>query len=399
MSKIFISYSRIDRNFVDDFVPLLREVYGKNDVWVDDELHGGQVWWDEILRQIANCDVFIYLLSNESLESSYCQAEYQEALRLNKLILPVQIRSRTRIPPELSKVQFVDLSSGVKDSRGMTHLYASIGQLVANAPTQPITPRSPTPIPVPDITLTIKHPPPNRLSPGLLVGSIVMLVLIVAIALIVTSQNPPITSTTPATTQAALNPTDSPETAAPTNTLSETEVESTVQSEMFSIQTEAAQTIAAQETATFAMQTAFAQQTVYAVATADANATATATLWTLTPTPDARQTAEFRLSETRAAEIEQATAAAIASATQYALDQTATVNALIRLAESSVQHNADWRLYSQTFNGIQMMLVPAGCFDMGSNDGNIDEKPVEEFCFDAPFWIDRTEVTQADSPV
>lgn len=41
-----------------------------------------------------------------------------------------------------------------------------------------------------------------------------------------------------------------------------------------------------------------------------------------------------------------------------------------------------------------MVLVPAGCFDMGSIT-NDDEKPVHEQCFNTPFWIDKTEVTQA----
>jgi len=59
MPRIFISYSRVDRSLVDDLVPLLREVYGLENVWFDENLHGGQVWWEEILRQIAACDIFI----------------------------------------------------------------------------------------------------------------------------------------------------------------------------------------------------------------------------------------------------------------------------------------------------------------------------------------------------
>ncbi len=47
------------------------------------------------------------------------------------------------------------------------------------------------------------------------------------------------------------------------------------------------------------------------------------------------------------------------------------------------------------FKGVPMVLVPAGCFTMGSEDGDSDERPAHEQCFDAPFWIDRTEVTQA----
>ena len=42
-----------------------------------------------------------------------------------------------------------------------------------------------------------------------------------------------------------------------------------------------------------------------------------------------------------------------------------------------------------------MVLVPVGCFMMGSSDGKADEAPVHEVCFDAPFWIDVYEVTNA----
>lgn len=65
----------------------------------------------------------------------------------------------------------------------------------------------------------------------------------------------------------------------------------------------------------------------------------------------------------------------------------------LQLAVQGVEVNADWKPYSQEFNGVEMVLIPVGCFDMGSNDGEDDEKPVDEFCFDQPFWIDRTEVT------
>lgn len=55
-----------------------------------------------------------------------------------------------------------------------------------------------------------------------------------------------------------------------------------------------------------------------------------------------------------------------------------------------------WTPVEHDFDGVTMVLVPAGCFMMGSDSGYDDEKPVHEQCFDAPFWIDKTEVTQAD---
>ncbi|MCA9906127.1 MAG: formylglycine-generating enzyme family protein, partial [Anaerolineae bacterium] len=64
--------------------------------------------------------------------------------------------------------------------------------------------------------------------------------------------------------------------------------------------------------------------------------------------------------------------------------------------------NLDWQAFypdgfQHTFDdGVPMVLVPAGRFMMGSNDGDSDERPVHEQLIDEPFWIDLTEVTQAD---
>jgi serine/threonine protein kinase len=55
--------------------------------------------------------------------------------------------------------------------------------------------------------------------------------------------------------------------------------------------------------------------------------------------------------------------------------------------------NSDWIPQSQSFNGVAMMLVPVGCFVMGSDTGSDNERPVHEQCFSQPFWIDYTEVT------
>lgn len=60
-----------------------------------------------------------------------------------------------------------------------------------------------------------------------------------------------------------------------------------------------------------------------------------------------------------------------------------------------VTNNTDWTPIEQDFDGVLMMLVPAGCFMMGNDDGAEHEQPSHEQCFDAPFWIDKYEVTQA----
>jgi formylglycine-generating enzyme required for sulfatase activity len=62
---------------------------------------------------------------------------------------------------------------------------------------------------------------------------------------------------------------------------------------------------------------------------------------------------------------------------------------------SPVTRNADWTPVIQEFDGVEMVLVPPGCFDMGNATGSDREQLVHQQCFDEPFWIDRYEVTNA----
>jgi formylglycine-generating enzyme required for sulfatase activity len=58
-----------------------------------------------------------------------------------------------------------------------------------------------------------------------------------------------------------------------------------------------------------------------------------------------------------------------------------------------IAQNADWEPITQEFGGVPMALVPAGCFMTGSEEGDEDEQPVHQNCFDEPFWIDVYEVS------
>jgi len=62
-------------------------------------------------------------------------------------------------------------------------------------------------------------------------------------------------------------------------------------------------------------------------------------------------------------------------------------------AFAGITHNRQWQPFVQTFDGVEMLLVPAGCFTMGSDTNNADEAPAHEQCIEQPFWIDRYEVT------
>jgi formylglycine-generating enzyme required for sulfatase activity len=67
-----------------------------------------------------------------------------------------------------------------------------------------------------------------------------------------------------------------------------------------------------------------------------------------------------------------------------------------------IENNRDWTPIGQDFNGVKMMLVPKGCFLMGddlhaswwwNNKWTPSVPNGGQQCFDEPFWIDLTEVT------
>jgi hypothetical protein len=64
---------------------------------------------------------------------------------------------------------------------------------------------------------------------------------------------------------------------------------------------------------------------------------------------------------------------------------------LIAKAQTLIGRNIDWYPLVQTFDSVEMVLVPAGCFTMG-NDSSSDSRPTRRICFDKPFWIDRNEM-------
>lgn len=65
----------------------------------------------------------------------------------------------------------------------------------------------------------------------------------------------------------------------------------------------------------------------------------------------------------------------------------------LQMAGRPVYRNSDWTPVEQNINGVPMVLVPAGCFNMGG-DLSEDEDPIHQQCFDTPFWIDKYEITR-----
>jgi formylglycine-generating enzyme required for sulfatase activity len=295
MAQVFISYSRVDAPFVELLIRRLQHAFPDLKIWYDQAPHGligGGDWWDDIFAAIAASDVFIYVLSNESVSSRYCQAEFTEARRLRKRIIPLQARDRTELTGGLEDIQIIDMKDGVDAPEALSRLYAALAKRLKEAqkfrnvrplwkPATPKPPKEAPPTRTPDApeieTPPLEQPPAERRAlekKGVrwqIIGTITIIALILGILAFI------LVISTPDPLQAALD-----------------------------------------------------------------------------------------------------------------------------TARTFTGSNTDWQTlytggFTHTFaDGVPIVLVPAGCFMMGSTNGLDHEQAVLEQCFNAPFWIDLTEVTQAD---
>lgn len=77
---------------------------------------------------------------------------------------------------------------------------------------------------------------------------------------------------------------------------------------------------------------------------------------------------------------------------------------IFQKAMTNIVDNDTWTPYSQDVDGVQMVLVPVGCFTIGSTDEQLegykgsdfsDEQPAIEHCITKPYLIDKYEVSNA----
>jgi formylglycine-generating enzyme required for sulfatase activity len=444
MARFFISYSRVDEPFTARFVELLRNDLAPaptHYVWYDRFLTGTQTWWDEILSQIAQADVFIYLLSNESVSSPYCRAEFEEARRLRKIILTVQVRDRTALQGILADLQYVDMKRGMDDGASVARLAAAITLALSKIPARrprplwmPVTPKPlieqetqrATDAPEVDTlplvatmpasaTLTQTGTQPIPIAPQpqpaparrpvwpVLVGVLVVLGIVGFVLWQLSRDEQPTLTPEPTATVVA-QASDTPAAPTPTEALSPMPTDTPIPTPTEAPKTLTGAELLATENALFPTrtaeqdlrnQTATQEMVLIQTATASAEAffatetAAWATLFELTatrtPTPTftPTHTPTFTPTHTPTA----------------TFTPTPTPNATTTLearATAGIAANADWEPVEREFDGVTMVLVPAGCFMMGSEDGDSDERPAHEVCIEALFWLDKFEVTQAD---
>lgn len=137
MRRIFISYARENKPDVEALVRDLESL--GYETWLDSSLRGGQKWWDEILQRIAGSDVFVAVVSPQSLNSVACRRELEWASALDKPVLPLAVGPLPdALPRSLSTRQITPYSTSSREAA-----FSLAGALGNLPPAQPV----PSPLP------------------------------------------------------------------------------------------------------------------------------------------------------------------------------------------------------------------------------------------------------------
>ena len=110
-AKLFVSYSRKDRSFVERLSEKLTA--GGQDVWVDlEDIRPSEDWLRAIHSAIEGADACVFVVSPDSVDpTSVCAQEIEYAVTHNKRIIPIVCRAvdtrAVRIPEPIAKINWV----------------------------------------------------------------------------------------------------------------------------------------------------------------------------------------------------------------------------------------------------------------------------------------------------
>ena len=136
MANVFVSYSRQDIEFARKLVEWLEKK--GHQVWMDKKrILGGADYREEIADGISSADVFISLLSPDSVTSKWVKREIYYADDMEKFIIPVLVKF-VKFPQEfqlaLTGVHYVDLTAASSEYDPWSELELALERAKTGAP-------------------------------------------------------------------------------------------------------------------------------------------------------------------------------------------------------------------------------------------------------------------------
>jgi hypothetical protein len=114
-SRVFVSYSRKDKAFVEKLTESLTS--RKREVWVDwQDIPPTADWLNECLLAIDGADTFVFVISPASVASEICSRELAHAISQSKRIVPVLLEavSPDSLPEPIRRINWVSVDSATE---------------------------------------------------------------------------------------------------------------------------------------------------------------------------------------------------------------------------------------------------------------------------------------------
>jgi hypothetical protein len=109
MNRIFISYSRQDREFARRLAKSLEELGA--DVWIDyEDISAGQKWSSAIQEGLDSSHGLLVLISPDAMSSSNVEDEWQYFIDSGRPVIPILYKP-AKIHFQLHRLQYVDFSA------------------------------------------------------------------------------------------------------------------------------------------------------------------------------------------------------------------------------------------------------------------------------------------------
>jgi TIR domain len=145
LKRVFVSYSSLNAEPVRGLAADIESL--GHDAWLDRELSGGQRWWDQILKEIRDCDAFVFAVSAAAADSRACLSELAYAEALGKPVLPITVEpgfAESLLPPAIAELQRVDYTT--QDKVAFSALNRALSKRPPAPPSPDIPPEAP-PVP------------------------------------------------------------------------------------------------------------------------------------------------------------------------------------------------------------------------------------------------------------
>lgn len=118
MRYFYICHSPQEHDFAQQLADLLRQAFKNATIQLSEQ----QLNTEDLLAEIGNCEIFIYLLSPTALSSGRWETQVQEAIRLSKVMQPIQVRPTRSLFALPGRFAPLDMTQGLTQEKSAAFL-------------------------------------------------------------------------------------------------------------------------------------------------------------------------------------------------------------------------------------------------------------------------------------